>query len=98
MYPGENVIDAHIMRNGTLVWGGEYRAQSRQSAELFLHFFYLLLPKQLIKENNHDNVNSWSEPEFLNFWGAQESIPRIQFPPANVAWREGTPTLFLLGS
>jgi hypothetical protein len=41
MYPGENVIDAHIMRNGTLVWGGEYRAQSRQSAKLFLQFSVL---------------------------------------------------------
>jgi hypothetical protein len=58
MYPGENVLDAHIMRNGTLVWGGEYIAQSRHSAKLFLQFCELLLPKQLIKENNHDNVNS----------------------------------------
>ena len=30
---------------------------------------------------------------FLNFYGAQESIP-----PAFVAWRAGTTTLFLLGS
>jgi hypothetical protein len=30
---------------------------------------------------------------FLNFYGAQESIP-----PAFVAWRAGTTNLFLLGS
>jgi hypothetical protein len=36
-----------------------------------------------------------SRPEtvFLNFQGAQESIP-----PAYVAWRAGTTTLFLLSS
>jgi hypothetical protein len=31
------------------------------------------------------------EAVFLNFYGAQESIP-----PAYVAWRDGTTTLFLL--
>jgi hypothetical protein len=36
---------------------------------------------------------SYTEPEFLNFYGAQESIP-----PAYVAWRAGTTTLFLLRS
>jgi hypothetical protein len=34
-----------------------------------------------------------TEPEFLNLYGAQESIP-----PGYVAWRAGTTTLFLLGS
>ncbi len=34
-----------------------------------------------------------SERVFLIFYGAQESIP-----PAYVAWRAGTTTLFLLGS
>ncbi len=37
-------------------------------------------------------------PNFLNFQGAQESIPRNQFRQAVVAWRAGTTTLFLLGS
>jgi hypothetical protein len=37
--------------------------------------------------------DSSSETVFLNAEGAQESIP-----PAYVAWRAGTPTLFLLGS
>jgi hypothetical protein len=36
------------------------------------------------------------EPVFLNIYGAQESIPRMN--SANlVAWRAGTVTLFLLG-
>ncbi len=39
-----------------------------------------------------------TEPEFLNFSGAQESIPRNQFRQACVAGRAGTTTLFLLGS
>ncbi len=37
--------------------------------------------------------NHESEPVFLQFYGAQESIP-----PAFVAWRAGTATQFLLGS
>jgi hypothetical protein len=38
------------------------------------------------------------EPEFLNLYGAQESIPRKQFRQGVcVAWRDGTTTLFLLG-
>ncbi len=40
----------------------------------------------------------YREPKFFNFNGAQESIPRNQIPPAYVAWRDGTTTLFLLGS
>jgi hypothetical protein len=36
------------------------------------------------------------EPVILNVYGAQELIPRD--PPAYVAWRAGTITLFLLGS
>ncbi len=38
-------------------------------------------------------------PEFLNVYGAQESIPRNQFRQAVcVARRAGTTNLFLLGS
>jgi hypothetical protein len=37
---------------------------------------------------------SKKEPEFINFYGAQESIPRT-IPLAYVAWRDG---IFLLGS
>ncbi len=33
------------------------------------------------------------EPEFINFYGVHESIP-----PAYVAWRAGTTTLFIIGS
>jgi hypothetical protein len=40
-----------------------------------------------------------SEPVFLNVYGAQESIPMNEFlPPAYVAWRAGTITIFLLVS
>ncbi len=39
------------------------------------------------------NQEEKSEPVFLNAYGAQESIP-----PAYVAWRTGTITLFLLGA
>jgi hypothetical protein len=40
-----------------------------------------------------------SEPESLNFKGAQESIRKNQFRrAAYVAWRSGTTTLFLLSS
>jgi hypothetical protein len=40
-----------------------------------------------------------SEPVFINVYGAPESIPRNAFiPPAYVAWRAGTITLFLRGS
>ncbi len=35
------------------------------------------------------------ESEFFNFKGAQESIPRDSIPPAYVAGRAGTTTLFL---
>jgi hypothetical protein len=42
----------------------------------------------------------WSpEPEFLNLYGAQESIPRNQYRQAvYLAWRTSTTTLFLLSS
>jgi hypothetical protein len=39
-----------------------------------------------------------TEPVFLNFLGAQESIPKEPIPPSCVAWWAGTTTLFLLGS
>ncbi len=38
-----------------------------------------------------------SEPVFFNVYGAQESI-KEWIPPAYVAWRASTITLFLLGS
>jgi hypothetical protein len=37
------------------------------------------------------------EPVFLNFYGAQESIPWNRFRQP-IAWRVGMTTLFLLGS
>jgi hypothetical protein len=37
------------------------------------------------------------EPVFLNVYGVQESIPWECIPPAYVAWRSSTITLFLLG-
>ncbi len=42
----------------------------------------------------------WTKPVFLNVYGAPESIPipKEWIPPAYVAWRAGTITLFLLGS
>jgi hypothetical protein len=39
-----------------------------------------------------------SDTVFLNFSGAQGSIPRNRFRQPYVAWRAGTTTLFLLGS
>ncbi len=42
--------------------------------------------------------NVQAEPVFLNVYGAPESIPRNESPPAYVAWRAGTITLFLIGS
>ncbi len=41
----------------------------------------------------HVIILSYTEPEFLEFYEAQESIP-----PAYEACRAGTTTLFLLGS
>jgi hypothetical protein len=41
--------------------------------------------------------NERPEPVFVNVYGAQESIPTKSIPPAYVAWRAGTITLFLLG-
>jgi len=38
----------------------------------------------------------FSEPEFLNVYGAQESSPQESIPPASVAWRAGTITLFVV--
>ncbi len=48
------------------------------------------------KKKNHKILVlqvSRTEPEFLNFLGAQESIKEL-IPPGCVAWRAGTTTLF----
>jgi hypothetical protein len=48
------------------------------------------------------NINSAemasSEPVFLNAYWAPELTPEKEVPPAYIAWRAGTITLFLLGS
>jgi hypothetical protein len=43
-------------------------------------------------------VPSFTEPVFLNVYGAQESTQRNEFPPAYAAMRAGTITLFPFGS
>ncbi len=92
-----------------------------QSAVAF--FILHILRNWLFGEERNVELKQ-PEPEFFNFGGAQESIPRNQFrhagcvawarifkrlwsprtdskewiPPAYVAWRAGTRTLFLLGA
>jgi hypothetical protein len=71
------------------MWGGRWT--------IFLDIS-LLLFKLYRQAGLNILVVESTELVFLNIYGAQEPIPRNEFPPAYVAWRAGTIILFLLSA